>query len=43
MKGAFSRMLATAKMVEGAISAWPAEMEFIRLAAVSLTPGVMSL
>jgi hypothetical protein len=41
MKGAFSRIHAVAKIVEGAISAWPEAMDWRRLSAVSLTPGTM--
>jgi hypothetical protein len=42
MKGAFSRIQAVAKMVEGAISGWPEAIDWRRLSAVSLTPGRMS-
>jgi len=42
MKGAFSRIQAVAKIVEGAISAWPDAMDWRRFSAVSLTPGSMS-
>lgn len=42
MKGAFSRIQAVAKMVEGAISGWPEAMDWRRLSAVSLTPGRIS-
>lgn len=42
MKGAFSRMQAVAKIVEGAISEWPEAMDWRRFSAVSLTPGRMS-
>jgi hypothetical protein len=42
MKGAFSRIQAVAKMVEGAISVWPDSMDLSRLSAVSLMPGMIS-
>jgi len=42
MKGAPSRIEATAKTVEGATSSWPSLMALSRLSAVSLTPGRIS-
>ena len=42
MKGAPSRMQATAKTVEGETSSWPASMALSRFSAVSLMPGMMS-
>jgi hypothetical protein len=42
MKGASSRMLATAKTVEGETSSWPASMAARRLSAVSFTPVMRS-